>query len=318
MAINTLNELSQTPANNVDYKGVGIQGTNKPSNLDDAERAFGSMVADWIAGDAPIYDTADFCNTTDPTKVARLDTENQPTATNRDLDTEAIYQLLLRGSVPRLITAYATAGNHTHTFADSTVKFKLVAVASGGGSGAVDGQGAGTGGSTAGGNSGFYGETAILARADSLLDGDIVIGAVGTAGSSTAPVTAGGDGADLTWSDGTNSFTWKGGKGSPEVTGTSGHIFGFPLANGASSASLTGTYSPGALGSTNGNSDSGGIGGSSPWGVGGIPTLAFGAAVAGVVGSGYGAGAAGAASVGVGTNAAGAAGTVGRIEVWEF
>lgn len=317
MAKNRLNDFDTTASNNSDVAGVGILGTNKPSNLDDAIRALMALLADWREGTS-LDDSANFNDPTDSTKVFALSGAEIPTATTRSIDVEGVYQLLLRGSVPRLITAYATAGNHTHTFADSTVKFKLVAVASGGGSGAVDGQGAGTGGSTAGGNSGFYGETAILARADSLLDGDIVIGAVGTAGGSVAPVTAGGDGADLTWSDGTNSFTWKGGKGSAELTATGGHVFGLPLANGASSATLIGTYGLGDPGNTNGTSDAGGIGGSSPWGVGGIPTLAFGVAVAGVVGSGYGAGAAGAASVGVGTNAAGAAGTVGRIEVWEY
>lgn len=316
MTINTLNELSQTPAENVDFKGVGIQGSNKPSNLDDAERAFASMVADWIAGDAPIFDTADFCNEADPTKVAGLDTSDQPTSTNRRLNTEAVYQLLLRGSVPRLVTAYDTAGNHTHTFADSTVKFKLVAVASGGGSGAVDGQNTGTGGSSAGGNSGFFGETAFLARADSLVDGDIVIGAVGAAGA--APSDDGGDGADLTWSDGTNSFTWPGGKGSGGIVSTSAHRFGAPLANDAASAGLTGSYGLGTPGSTNVAADLGGLGGSNPWGTGGIPVSAFNETRAGAAGTGYGAGASGAAASNVTNNAAGAAGTVGRIEVWEY
>src|SRR5688500_7829504 len=152
MAKNRLNDFDTTAANNSDVAGVGILGTNKPRNLDDAIRALMALLADWREGTS-LNATANFNDPTDTTKVFALSGANIPTSTTRSLDVEALYQGNLRGSVPRLITAYNTAGSHTHTFATSTVKYQLVAVASGGGSGAVDGQGASTGGCSAGGNS---------------------------------------------------------------------------------------------------------------------------------------------------------------------
>jgi len=322
MAKSRLNDFSTDADQNTDVSGVGIQGSNLPSNLDNAIRALMAQIAAWRDG-TTLKDTANFNDPDDASKSFRFDAGNIGTGTARVIDAKALYDFsqasvnILETAARRgapTVTAYTTSG--THTFAEGTAFYQIIAVGAGGGSGAVDGTGAGTGGSTAGGNSGFFGASTIFAKG-ALTTGTVVIGAGGTAGTSPAPVTAGGDGGDTTWTDATvGTLTFKGGKGSPEITATSGHIFGLPLANGASSVS--GSYSPGGPGMTNSNSDAGGIGGSTDWGSGGIPTLAFGGVANGVAGSGYGAGASGAASVGVGTNAAGAAGTGGRLEVWEW
>lgn len=317
----TLNDFSETPVENTDIGGVAITGDKKPSNLDDAERATVAILAKAVNGTTPVNDTWKWRDKDAPTKEFRFDAGNLTGSVVIDAkalsdladDAAGIITGIARRGAPT-VTAYTTSG--THTFAEGTAFYRIIAVGAGGGSGAVDGTGAGTGGSTAGGNSGFFGASTIFAKG-ALTTGTVVIGAGGTAGTSPAPVTAGGDGGDTTWADATvGTLTFKGGKGSPEITATSGHIFGLPLANEASNVS--GSYSPGGPGMTNSNSDAGGIGGSTDWGSGGIPTLAFGGVANGVAGSGYGAGASGAASVGVGTNAAGAAGTGGRLEVWEW
>jgi hypothetical protein len=313
MAKNRLNDFSTDADSNTDVSGVGIQGSNLPSNLDNAIRALMAQIAAWRDG-TTLKDTANFNDPDDSSKTFRFDAGNIPTATARVIDIEDVYDLFADSTAPRLITAYTASG--THTFDTKTKKYMLFAVGSGGGSGAVDGQGAGTGGCSAGGNSGFVGKTVILTKG-ALTTGAVVIGAAGTAGA--VPSGDGGDGGDVTWTDATvGTLTWQGGKGSAGVVATSGRSFGLPTANAASTGSLVGAYGLGGAGITNGNLTAGGLGGSSPLGTGGIPTAANGAAVAGVSGTGYGAGAAGAAVEGVATNAAGAAGTGGRLEIWEW
>lgn len=313
MAKNTWRDYSTNPDENTDVGGVGIQGTNSPRNLDNAQREMMAQTAEIVQGNETVPDNWTWANSDDVTKTWRGDSENVPSGQHRDIDIEALYDFLTDGNrAPIAVTAYTASG--THTFNEACRKFMIVAVGAGGGSGGVDGVGS-AGGSSAGGNSGFFGRSVFLARGV-IASGTVTIGAAGTAGDAAAG--NGGDGGDTTWSDGTNSFTWKGGKGSEGNTATSGHNFGMPLANGASTATLIGSYELGSPGMTNGTVDAGGLGGSNPWGTGGISTRASGAAIAGVVGTGYGAGASGAATDDTGANAAGAAGTGGRLEVWEY
>lgn len=315
MAKNKITEFSQTPSQNTDIGGISLLGTASPRNIKDYVPELMAQLADMNAGTAPLDDTFTVSDPDDTTKHARLDAGNVPTSTSRDLDVEAIYQLLQRGTTPRLVTPYTASG--THTFNTSTKYFQIVAVGAGGGSGGVDGQGAGTGAATAGGNSGFYGRTAYLAKGV-MMTGTVVIGAAGAAGASTAG--DGGDGGDTTWADATNgTLTWKGGKGSTGRIAAASYPYTLPLTNGSSTASLVGAFDPGSAGHSNGNTNAGGIGGSTDWGTGGIPSgLSKGSAVDGVAGTGYGSGASGAASNGVAGNAAGAAGNGGRLEVWEY
>jgi hypothetical protein len=316
MAKTRLNDFSQTAADNADVAGVGILGSNKPSNLDDAFRALMAIIANWREGTS-LNATANFNDPTDISKTFEFSGANIPTATNREIDVEAVHDALERGAVPSVITTYTAPGAHTHTFADATIKFQIFAVGGGGGGGGVDGQGVGTGASTAGANSGFFGRTNILAKGV-LETGAIVIGAAGVAGDAFGG--DGGDGGDTTWIDATNgTLTWKGGKGSTGIEGSGSFRYVLPLANAASSASLTGSYNVGNAGNSNGTTNAGGVGASTPWGTGGVPSaLANNTAVNGVAGVGYGAGASGSASNGITLNSTGAAGTGGRLEVWEW
>lgn len=308
-------DLSETADSNTTFRGVSILGTAKGSLMDNALRSLGVMIARVIQGTKYIYDTLRIADSDDVSKVFGFDAGTIPGSTTRSLNVENAYQIIERGASPRLVTAYTASG--THTFNTATKYFQIVAVGGGGGSGGVDGQGGGTGAATAGGNSGFYGRTAYLAKGV-MTTGTVVIGAAGAAGASTAG--DGGDGGDTTWTDATTgTLTWKGGKGSSGRTATGTYPYVLPVANSASSGALAGSYGPGGAGLSNGNTNAGGIGGGTPWGAGGIPSaLANSSAVDGVAGSGYGAGASGAASNGITTNAPGAAGTGGRLEVWEF
>jgi len=321
MAKNKIRDWSTNPDDNTDVGGVGIQGSNLPSNLDNAQRTMMSQVADVNDGNETVDDTWGYSNSVDPTKKFRFDggdvTGSIVISAKKLYDFSQASVNILETAARRgapTITPYTASG--THTFAEGTAFYQIVAVGAGGGSGGVDGQGAGTGASTAGGNSGFFGTTAVLAKG-ALTTGTVVIGAGGVAGAGAAG--NGGDGGDTTWADATvGTLTWKGGKGSVGNTANTGHSYGLPVANGASSAGLTGEFKPGSPGTTNTTSDAGGNGGSSPWGAGGIATIAFGAIAGGLSGSGYGSGSSGAAAVGVGANADGGAGTGGRLEVWEW
>lgn len=322
MAKNRLNDFSTTADDNTDVSGVGIQGSNLPSNLDNAIRALMAQIAAWRDG-TTLKDTANFNDPDDSSKTFRFDAGNIATGTARVIDAENLFDFsqaatdILETAARRgapTVTGYTASG--THTFAANTNYYMLVAVGSGGGSGNVDGQGTGTGGCTAGANSGFYGRSAVYERG-TLVDGDIVIGAAGIAGSGASG--DGGDGGDVTWTDDDlGTLTWKGGKGSAGLVATAAHRFGVPLANDASTGTLIGSYGLGGPGSTNVASDLGGLGGNSLWGTGGVPVSAFNEIRNGVAGTGYGAGASGAASSGTASNAGGAAGTAGRLEVWEW
>lgn len=92
MTKNRLNDFDTTAASNTDVAGVGIQGSDKPSNLDDAIRALMALLADWREGTS-LEATANFNDPTDTTKVFAFSGANIPTATTRSIDAEALYDL---------------------------------------------------------------------------------------------------------------------------------------------------------------------------------------------------------------------------------
>lgn len=85
MAKDRLNDYSTSAASNTDIGGIGVQGTNAVSNFDGGFRELMSQIADWIAGTAPIKDTANFCDPSDNAKIFRLDAGSITTATSRTL-----------------------------------------------------------------------------------------------------------------------------------------------------------------------------------------------------------------------------------------
>lgn len=85
MAKDKISDYSTSAASNTDIGGIGIQGTNLPSNFDNAFREIMSQLAKMNAGTSPLYDTTSFCDPSDNTKIFRLDAGSISTATTRTI-----------------------------------------------------------------------------------------------------------------------------------------------------------------------------------------------------------------------------------------
>jgi hypothetical protein len=314
MAKSRLNDFSTSADANTDVGGIGIQGTNKPRNLDDAIRYLMKTLADW-RDTLSLNDTASFNDVTDATKAFRIDAGDVPTGTTRVINAESLYRLTSEGALPRVMTYYQTAGTFTHTLNTKTTKFRLFLMGAGGDGGNVDGQGSGTGASASGGNSGNWGWTAFLTKG-SIVSGTLVVGAAGTA--ATGTTDDGCDGNDTTWSDGTNSYTCKGGKGG--IGRLAGGQYGVsaPVANSANTGTLYGSYAPGGVGQGSATFNVSVAGGSTEFGTCLPAGLTIGAATAGNNAVGNGSGGGGAAVAGVGANAVGGRGAPGMAIVVEY
>ncbi|RVQ55718.1 hypothetical protein [Sinorhizobium meliloti] len=83
MAKNSVRDWDATAANNTDIAGIGIQGTNLPSNFDNAFRTIMGQIADVNAGAQPINDTWTYCDPADSTKRFRFDAGSISTASTR-------------------------------------------------------------------------------------------------------------------------------------------------------------------------------------------------------------------------------------------
>lgn len=305
--VTKIRDLPTSAASVTDLDGIGIQGSDSAQNISPAFKGTGAMLGRMNSGADALDDTVTLCDPDDNTKLGRFDLGSVPTGTTM------VWNFARKG-LP-IETRYSAGG--THTFNVNSTYFQIEAVGGGGGGGACDGQGGVTYGSGAGGGSGFYGSTLILARPGTLLTGTVVIGAAGTAGA--VPSGNGGNGGDTTWSDGTNSFTWGGGKlgegmvaaNTPYnkrsgVATKTGSIIGY--AN-RGEAVVNNSPSPDWL-----TSD----GGSCPFGDGGKQQSGGSGAVAGVAGSGFGAGGSGGATSATTSNAAGGAGSGGYLIVREW
>jgi hypothetical protein len=73
MAKNAITDYSTTAADNTDVGGIGIQGTNAISNIDNAAREIMSQLADTNAGTAPFSDTLTIGDAADLTKELRFE-----------------------------------------------------------------------------------------------------------------------------------------------------------------------------------------------------------------------------------------------------
>lgn len=73
MAKDKITDYSATAADNTDVGGVGIQGTNAISNIDNAAREIMSHLKETSAGTFPVEDTWTFGDPADLTKRVRLD-----------------------------------------------------------------------------------------------------------------------------------------------------------------------------------------------------------------------------------------------------
>lgn len=212
---------------------------------------------------------------------------SNPTQARVNLDVYSTTEIdeLVSSNQP-IITAYATAGNVTHTFNERTVKFQVEGSGGGGAGGGtrvLDSQGL----LQAGGNSGWFGKSNLLTKGE-ITEATLVIGAAGTSiGTSTLPEE---DGKETTYSDGVNSFTWGGGKTMPNRVNAGNFVNLAAIQASTMSAGLRGAYDQGGKGVTNFTTGFSGEGGSTPYGAGGRPADATGN---GYTGTGNGSGGSG-------------------------
>jgi len=314
----TLNDFSETPADNTDIGGVAITGASPARNIDDADRATVAILAKAVNGTNPINDTWTWRDPTDTTKKWRDDAGNIPTATTRTFDREHLYQIDSLGARPITTTYYTSAASaQTHTFNTKAKYYRCFLMGAGGDGGNVDGQTPDAGASASGGNSGNWGWTTYLARGSGLTTATYTVGAPGTA--ATGAQANGCDGNDTTWTDGTNSFTVKGGKGGTGLQ--AGGQFGVtaPVANSSNTGTLYETnYTPGQAGQGSTLLMVSVAGGSSPFGRCLPAGPVNGTGTDGATATGNGAGGGGAASDNDSTNRVGGRGAPGMIIVEEF
>lgn len=76
-----ISDYSATASSNTDVGGIGIQGTDLPSNLDNGLREIMSHLAEMNAGTYPLHDTFTVADPADTTKKFRVDAGRIPTAT---------------------------------------------------------------------------------------------------------------------------------------------------------------------------------------------------------------------------------------------
>jgi hypothetical protein len=321
MSKDTIPDFSATSTSNTDVGGVGITDADSAKNLRDAIQQLMRILKRTNDGTTPLDDVFAVRNVTDTTKTVHISAANVPTGTDRSLDAEALFR-----NGAWLETIYTASG--THTFQAKSRYFQIWAVGGGGGGGGVDGQGAGTKAAASGGGSGFYAVSAILAKG-AIETGTVTIGASGGGGAGSSG-SSGTNGGNTTWSDGTNSLTWGGGKGGlGAIADTGTAALAGPPNRATASATLLGTSSRSTVGSlTTAPSASpdfvpvanGGLGGDSQWGQGGAggQGAGTGGGSAGGDAFGYGAGGGGAAVTEVNTNYAGGAGTPGILIVREW
>lgn len=323
MARTKVTDWSQTAALNLDIGGVGIAGNDSAKNIRPAFQEMMKQIADVNHG-VPLDDRFALRNATDMTKGVTISAANVPSGQTYELDAAALYR---QGAAVE--TFYTASG--THTFADQTTFFQIEAVGGGGGGGGVDGQGANTICGATGGGSGFFGKTGVVAVSTITPNGSgdrVGTVTVGTAGAGGAPGNNNGDnGSGTTWADGTNSFTWGGGRGgrgdiaNPASTVSNPAIPPPAIAVGA----IYGTCNYDTRSVVGGIYASGGevlagTGGGSPYGVGGAGTRTVtpGTGAVGGNASGYGAGGGGASVLGTASNFGGGDATAGLLIVREW
>jgi hypothetical protein len=146
MAKNAITDYSTTAADNTDVGGIGIQGTNAISNIDNAAREIMSQLADTNAGTAPFSDTLTIGDAADLTKEFRFEASGITTATTRVLTvpnfdgtiatlagTETLTNKTLTSPVLTTPQINDTSADHQYVFAvselaaDRTVTLPLLA-----------------------------------------------------------------------------------------------------------------------------------------------------------------------------------------------
>lgn len=216
---------------------------------------------------------------------------------------------------------FSTPGAATWTKPLNCIRAEFEGCGAGGGSGGVDGQGAGTSAATGGGASGFSGTTGII-DVTAVASAALSVGAGGAAGTSSGNGSAGGN---TTVTVGATVYTFGGGGGSEGIIagGSAGSKEGGDPGVGTNVVGFSQQGCSGIRGNQGTNTDNnvtGGAGGSSLFGTGGIGrhSITPGASGGGLPGVGFGAGGSGAFNISNAANSNGAAGTGGCVRVTEY
>lgn len=313
MAKTEVTEFSTTNASNTDIAGYPTDGSQPPKNIKYWTPAVMGAIARMLSGAVAIKDTLTLKSASDSTKTFKFTGSNLTASTSTALDVSVLY---------RYGAFYETryTGSGTHTFRLASKYFMIEAVGGGGGGGGADGQGSGRLAAASGGGSGFAGFTALLTKG-SLTTATVTVGAAGTAGAAAGG--NGGNGGDTEWSDGTNAFTWGGGKGgigavadtnSAGVAAAPGRATWSGSIQGSGDFRTAGFVTSPPSGSSAPGVAYGGAGGQSPYGSGG----AGGSSSVGSAADLYGGGGGGAAVSETSTNYAGGAGYAGILIVREW
>lgn len=196
-----------------------------------------------------------------------------PTQARQNMDVYSTNEVddLVSNNQP-VITAYATAGNYTHTLNERTVKFQIEGCG-GGGAGGGTRNVTSDGVLQGGGNSGWYGKSGLLDKGE-IVEATLVVGDAGVSLGTNTSTDVANDGKASTYSDGVNSFSWGGGRTmeSRVNVGGAGNLYFFgAIQRSTMSAGLRGGYSQGGKAFLNVFSGVSGEGGNSPYGAGGRP-----------------------------------------------
>jgi hypothetical protein len=301
---------------------VDVKAINQ-SLVTTASPVFATVNATTLLGDGASITgvvTPDGVQTLTNKTITSVILDGTPTATTAtattnttQVATTAMVQAAISTSLVAPTVTYLTSGTAATYTTPADVKVLFVEVlGAGGGSGGVDGQGAGTVAHSRGGGAGGYLQKRISAPDATYT---YTVGAAGSAGA--AGDNSGGNGGTSTFTDGASiTLSSGGGVGGGGMTGTSG--------NGTSSGALGGVSSGGDL-NVAGNPSSGrsivnaqsaslSEGGASMFGSSGISNIDG----VGGEGLGYGSGAGGSSSRNSTANYAGALGSGGLIKIMEF
>lgn len=211
----------------------------------------------------------------------------------------------------RPVTSQEFFASNTWNRPQGCRKIRVRGCGSGGGSGGINGAAGGLCAVTAGGGSGFSGETPFI-DVTGIASIAFVLGNGGIAGT---PTVQGGNGGALTMTINAIPYAWGGGLGSDPRAVSGNTTASMEGGAGGVGTNLIGWSMQGTTGvfSKLDNNLTSGAGGSSAFGTGGLArhSITVGQTANGIVGTGFGAGAGGAFNNGVNADQQGAAGLKG-------
>lgn len=308
-------DYSTIPAENQDINNISTLGTAKPNVIDDIVRAQMSHIAKGAVTRRSAKDTAytvtkaDYNQLIAFTAVATCTTQSAATLTSgwecyiyaeggavtinpngsetvngeefiivsdgtlgvlRVYDGNFLFSAFGAGTGQPKVTIYDTDGNHTHTFDARSTHFSIEGCGAGAAGAASNTGSFTTTNYASGGHSGWWYTTDPIAR-NAIASASLTVGAGGTS-TPGSPV----NGGDTSYDDGTNTFTWPGGKTPISLTGTDATARIFQYEQSAAPSDPRARFGQAGFGTQNitfGGTGGvlGGKGGDTPYGEGGQP-----------------------------------------------